>query len=53
MILGRPRRWGVIAMAGLARAMPARLYRRVALAPLSRAAFQLRLGAAFDSLRES
>ena len=50
MILGRPRRWGVIAMAGLARALPARIYRQAALAPMSRAAFKLRLGATFDSL---
>jgi glycosyltransferase involved in cell wall biosynthesis len=50
MILGRPRRWGVIAMAGLAMTMPAWLYRQAALAAMSRAAFRLRPGAAFDSI---
>lgn len=50
MILGRPRRWGVIAMAGLAMTLPPRWYRQAALAAMSRAAFQLRRGASFDSL---
>lgn len=50
MILGRPRRWGIIAMTGLAITLPAWLYRQAALAPMSRAAFRLRVGARFDSL---
>ena len=50
MILGRPRRWGIIAMTGLAVTLPAWLYRQAELAPISRAAFRLRVGARFDSL---
>ena len=37
-------------MLALASALPARLYRAGALAPMSRAAFRLEVGTAFDSL---
>jgi glycosyltransferase involved in cell wall biosynthesis len=50
MVLGQPRRWGVVAMLALASALPASVYRSGALAAMSRAAFALDAGAAFDSL---
>ena len=50
MVLGRPRRWGVITMLALATALPAPVYRRGALAPMGRAMFGIRAGASFESL---
>ena len=50
MILSRPRRWGVIVMLMLSTVLPHRLYRQ-AVAAMSRGAFRLEPGAAFDSLR--
>lgn len=50
MILTRPRRLGIIGMLTLATILPNRVYRPAAGA-LSRGAFQLDPGAAFDSLR--
>ena len=50
MVLARPRRWGVMVMLALASALPARVYRAGALAPMSRAAFSSRSATAFDSL---
>jgi glycosyltransferase involved in cell wall biosynthesis len=50
MVFARPRRWGVMLMLALASALPARLYRAGALAPMSRTAFKLEIGTAFDSL---
>lgn len=49
MVLGRPRRWGAIAMLTLASALPDRVYER-ALGAMSRRAFGLDRGAPFDSL---
>ena len=51
MILTRPRRWGVVLMLTLASTLPTRVYRYGALATMSHAAFRIRPGAAFDSLR--
>jgi len=50
IVLGRPRRWGVVVMLTLASTLPASLYRHGALATMSQAAFRIRVGAAFDSL---
>jgi glycosyltransferase involved in cell wall biosynthesis len=50
MILARPRRWGVMLMLGLSTALPTRVYRQVVVAAMARAAFQVKAGAAFDSL---
>ena len=50
MVLGRPRRWGIVVMLALASTLPAPLYRYGALATMSQAAFRIRVGAAFDSL---
>lgn len=50
MILARPRRWGVVMMLALATALPRKLYRDTAVPAMSRAAFGLRAGAAFESL---
>jgi glycosyltransferase involved in cell wall biosynthesis len=49
MILKRPRRCGVIVMLALATVLPGGVYRR-ALAAISRGAFRLAPGVAFDSL---
>lgn len=50
MILGNPRRLGVVMMLSLATALPRKLYRRTAVPLMSRAAFGLRAGAAFESV---
>lgn len=50
MVLGRPRRWGVVMMLALASAVPGPVYRRGPLAAMSRVAFALEAGAAFNSL---
>jgi glycosyltransferase involved in cell wall biosynthesis len=50
MVLGRPRRWGVLAMLSVATVLPATLYRRAALAPMGRVLFRLKAGASFGSL---
>jgi hypothetical protein len=50
MVLSRPRRWGVIAMLALSTALPERVYRQAVVGAMSRAAFQIKAGAAFDSL---
>jgi glycosyltransferase involved in cell wall biosynthesis len=50
MVLSRPRRWGVIVMLMLSTVLPHRVYRH-AVAAMSRGAFRLEPGAAFDSLR--
>jgi glycosyltransferase involved in cell wall biosynthesis len=50
MVFGQPRRWGVVVMLVLASALPASVYRNGALAAMSRVAFALQAGAAFDSL---
>jgi glycosyltransferase involved in cell wall biosynthesis len=50
MILGRPRRWGVIAMLLLASALPRAVYRNGPLTMMSRVAFGLQPGRPFDSL---
>jgi glycosyltransferase involved in cell wall biosynthesis len=49
-ILSRPRRWGIFLMLVLATVLPAVVYRRFALAWMSRAAFGLKVGAPFDAL---
>lgn len=50
MVLGRPRRWGVLSMLVLATMLPAAIYRRAALAPMGRVMFRIKAGAPFDSL---
>ena len=50
IILMRPRRLGVMLMLTLSSALPERMYRRMAVAAMSRAAFRLEAGAPFDSL---
>lgn len=50
LILTRPRRWGVMLMLTLASTLPKRLYRQAPLAAMSRAAFRMRAGTAFDSI---
>ena len=50
IVLARPRRWGVMVMLALSTALPRRVYRRGAVAAMSRAAFRMEAGAAFDSL---
>ena len=50
MVLGRPRRWGVLWMLVLATMLPQAVYRRAALAPMGRVMFRIKAGAPFDSL---
>lgn len=50
MILGQPRRWGVMLMLTLASALPRQIYRDGPLAIMSRTAFGIQAGAPFDSL---
>lgn len=49
-VLARPRRWGIMVMLTLASALPAPVYRYGALARMSRTAFRMDVGAAFDSI---
>jgi glycosyltransferase involved in cell wall biosynthesis len=48
MILGEPRRWGVMLMLTLASTFPKRVYRAGPLTAMSRAAFGLTVGAPFE-----
>jgi hypothetical protein len=50
VVLSRPRRWGVIAMLTLATALPEWAYRQAVVGAMSRAAFQMKADAEFDSL---
>ena len=50
MILGQPRRWGVMLMLALASVLPSRAYRAGPLALMSRLAFSIPAGRPFDSL---
>ena len=52
IILGRPRRLGVLAMLAASSVLPARLYRGYALTWMARAAFGLRTGSQFDGHSE-
>jgi glycosyltransferase involved in cell wall biosynthesis len=53
IILGQPRRWGVMVMLALATALPVRAYRLGPLALMSRVAFTIPAGEPFDSLDPS
>ena len=53
MVLGRSRRWGVIAMIAAASVLPASVYRAGPLALLSRVAFGIRVGEPFDGIANS
>jgi len=48
VILTRPRRLGVIAMLTLSTALPPRIYQEIVLSAMSRFAFQIKSGEAFD-----
>ncbi|HVF41304.1 MAG TPA: glycosyltransferase family 2 protein [Gemmatimonadaceae bacterium] len=50
IILGRPRRWGLMMMLTLSTVLPQPVYRDLALAAMSRAMFRMQAGAQFDSL---
>ena len=51
IVLARPRRWGIMLMLILSSALPGRMYRATVVAAMSRVAFHLKRGEAFDSLK--